>query len=282
MDAVRSNRFGFLSTDSANVAVVMHDEEVPNRNRGEAWRITRPVYLQTGDNVDIVNVIENADYEKNDFSSEFWEEAARIYRVMSGEYEEDTDTDIKCEKPDSSFETKFLYNIIHTLNTCGASTDLWSKVLRNAQYYEIEDSKISSSIDEKENKFSESSFESVNYIPEIDEIYNWGLYCYSIHNSDIEMDTLWLRIEDETGEIKEFPIVENNCKGSIVSINPDFGSVDSNHLSDKVQECLEKEMIGGESDVEKSLTKMVKNADLSDKTEKFIKNATDSEIIKNA
>jgi hypothetical protein len=279
MDAVRSNRFGYVSTDSTNVAVIMHDEEVPNRNHGQAWRITRPVCIQTSDNVDIVNVIENADYEKNNFSSDFWEEAARIYRVVSDEYDEDTDTDINCENPDSSFETDFLYNIIHTLNNCGASTDLWGKVLRDAQYHKIEDSKIDGSIDENEQEFSESSFDAVNYIPEIYEIYNWGLYCYSIHNEDIEMDTLWLRIEDETGDIKEFPIIENNGKGSIVSINPKFGSVDSNHLSNEAQESLEEQIIAGETDIERSLTKMVKNTELSDKTEKLVDNATQSEII---
>lgn len=283
MDATRSKRFGYLSTDSANIATIMHDEKVPNRNHGEAWRVTQPVYIKTDNIVDVVSTFEDNKYTKNNFSIGFWNQVAKIYRVVSPNFEDTGEnTEIKYKKnTKNSFEAHFLHNIVHTLNSCGPSSELWYTVLEDAQWNRIEDSETGdiNLFGDDNRTFKESSFKDVEYIPSVNQVDEWGLYCYSIDYQEQKMNSLWIRMKDNSGDVVEYPLIEDNEMGAIVSIKPDFGSLESNHISKEAQEALENQFIGGESNSEERLTDLIGNMDLCSKTEYVINNATESTDI---
>lgn len=285
MDATRSKRFGYLSTESANIATIMHDEKVPNRNHGEAWRVTQPVYIKTKTNsiIDVVSEFEDNEYTKKNFSMGFWNEVAKIYRVVSSGFEEKgKNIDIKYnESTKNSFEAHFLQNIVHTLSSCGLSSELWSTVLEDAQWNRIEDPETGdiNLFGDDNRTFKESNFKTVEYIPSVSQVDEWGLYCYSMDYENQRTNSLWIRMRNNTGDVAEYPLIEDNEIGSIVSIEPDFGEIESNHISKEAQEALEDQTIGGESNFEERLTDLIQRIDLCSKTEYVIGNATESTEI---
>lgn len=287
LDAVRSQRFGYLSTERADMAIVLYDKKVGNRNHGEDWQIPKPVFLRTHEPTDLVTIVENAEsVEKNNFSQGFWEQVAKIYRVLSPEYSEDgSDTEVQPQNAENQFETQFVNNIIHTVNNYGPSHELWESVLSDAQWNRIQDAETGdvSIFSEDERTFKESVFTNVDYIPSIDEVQGWGLYSYSWRHEGKEVDSLWVRIQGDNGNIKEFPLVENlNGLGSIVSTNPDFGGIESNHISRPLQQCLTSSTVGGETQMEEDLSQAVKSASLSDKTRQYVSRAVDSSTVENS
>lgn len=284
LDAVRSQRFGYLSTENADMAIVLYDDMVENRNHGKAWQVPKPVFLRTDEPTDLVTVAENAEsIEKNNFSRGFWEEVAKIYRVLSPEYPEDgSETEVQPQSAENLFESQFINNIIHAVNNHGPSHELWESVLSDAQWNRIEDAETGdvSIFSEDERTFEESLFDDVEYIPSVDEVQEWGLYSYSWRHEGKEVDSLWVRIRGENGNVKEFPLVENlNGLGSVVSTNPDFGGIESNHISQTLQQALESGTTNGEDDVESKLAEVVHTTNLSDKTASYIQKATQSTDI---
>lgn len=286
MDAVRSKRFGYLSTDQANIAIIMYDDSVPNRNGGDAWRVPRPVFVQSDGPVDFVDLVEDPqNYEKNNFSNSFWEEAAKIYRIVSPEYENTPeDTKFNAENAENEFETAFLNNIVGILNNNGVSSEIWNHVLEDAQWNRIEDNEtgdVNLFGGEEEKTFADSEFKDNDYIPPIDQINEWGLYSYSWRHNGCAVDSLWVRFKTENGETREYPIIENlHGVSTVVSINPDFGSIDSNYVSESVLEALEnKEPLQNGDSVENALVEMVQDIELSEKSQYFIQNATESTKI---
>lgn len=283
MDAARSKRFGYISTESANIATVMHDEKVPNRNMGEAWRSTRPVYIKTNGIVDVVAEFENNNYTKNNFSTGFWNEVAKVYRIVSPDFEDDGENaEIEYDdNTDNDFEARFLQNIVHTLSTCGSSSELWSSVLQDAQFNRIENSGAGNVniFGEDDICFKESEFNGVEYIPSVEQIDKWGLYCYNAEYDGEKMNSLWIRMKNSKGDILEYPLIENNKIGAIVSIVPEFGSLGSDYISKDAQIALENQDVGGVSNHEERLTDQVRDIDLNNKTKYVIENATESTNI---
>lgn len=285
MDAVRSKRFGYISTEEANIAITLYDDLVENRNFGGSWRVPKPVFIQTEEPVDVVEIVENADYyDKCNFSGGFWEEIAKIYRGVSEHYE-NPDVDIIPRNGENDFEAMFISHTLNVLMNEGPTHELWNTVLSDAQFNRIEDNETGdvNLFGEDENRdFVESEFHSNDYIPNPEELEEWGLYSYSWRKDGCEVDSLWVRFRDKNG-VKEYPLIENlNGLTSIVSTEPDFGTVESNHISEKVQEALAEGRVLFEdgTDVEQALTETVDAVEnMSDKTSFFIENATESERV---
>lgn len=284
MDAVRSKRFGYISSEKATVATILHDELVENRNFGEQWRVTRPVFLRTTEPTDMVKFVENTEeHQKNNFSESFWEEIAKLYRAISDGYDEGEDTEIVPQNGENHFESMFISNTLNVVLNEGSSRDLWYTVIEESQWNRIEDCEtgnINIFGEDDRRTFEESKFENSEYIPSPESVDNWGLYNYSWRHEGNEVDSLWVRFRvDKT--VKEYPLVENsNGLCSVVSVDPDFGSISSDHIEPKVQNALENgSILEQDTDVNRSLTEMVKSVESSDRTEYFIQNATDSNKI---
>lgn len=223
-----------------------------------------------------MNVAENAEsIEKNNFSQSFWEEVAKIYRVLSPEYPQNGfDTEVQPQNAENQFEAQFINNIIYAVNNHGSSHELWKSVLLDAQWNRIEDAETGdfSIFSEDERTFEESVFDDVESIPSVDEVQEWGLYSYSWRHEGKEVDSLWVRILGENGNVKEFPLVENlNGFGSVVSTNPEFGGIESDHISQTLQKALESGTTNGED--------VVHTTNLSDKTASYTQKATQSTDI---
>lgn len=283
MDAVRSKRFGYIDSSDLRIAVILHDKDVENRNNGDAWQRPCPVFIEGESSVDISEVVENAEeYEKKNFSSEFWNEAAKVYRIVSPDYDEDgSESEVNYDNIENEFEVNFLLNIVHILNEEGASHQIWHTVLEDAQWNRIEDCETGDVelFGDRHKTFTESNFKGTQYIPEPEEVKDWGLYAYNWTYDEQEVESLWVRFKGSNGNVKEYPLVESlDGLGSVVSTDPDFGTIESNHISKSVQKALEN---GGSVDSEKELRliQSVNSADLSDTTSKYLDKATESQDI---
>lgn len=281
MDAVRSKRFGYISSDKATVATILHDELVGNRNFGGDWRISRPVFLRTSEPADIVRLIENAEeHRKNNFSDSFWEEIAKLYRAISEHYEGGEDVEIIPQNGANEFEAMFISNTLNVVLNEGPSHDLWHTVIEESQWSRVDDAEtgdVNVLGEDGDRSFEQSKFEDQKYIPQSDDMDSWGLYSYSWRHEGKEVDSLWIRFRSGD-EIKEYPLIESsNGLCSIVSVEPDFGSIESDHISDEVQTALSNsEVLETGTSVEQSLTEMVKSVETCDKTQYFIDNARNS------
>lgn len=278
MDAVTAERIGYLTNDGVQIAAVMYDEAVEERNNGSAWKKSRPMSIVTEGPVDITSIIQDpTEFNKHNFSQEFWEECAKVYRFASQHEEQEENEEIIFENIPSDFEVKFLNSIIGVCERGeGFTHDVWNNIIQDSEWEHIEDNKTGdvTLTEESDREFKESTFTDQNYIPDPSEVDEWGLYDYSYSNEHIDSHTIWVRLK-QADDIVEYPLVydTDGCM-FIVSSSPDFGAFCSNHISPDVQEALEK------SQVIDDLTKCVSDTKLCSKTEKYILNATDSQIVK--
>lgn len=283
MDAVRSKRFGYIETDDVQITIILHDKDVENRNHGEAWQRPSPIFVKGDSSVDVASIVENAeDYDKESFSNGFWEETAKVYRIVSPDYEDSgEDTRIDYDRLDNKFEVEFLSNIVHVLNNEGVSHQIWSNVLEDAQWNRIDDCETGdvNLFGDEQGSFVESNFESTEYVPNPEEVEKWGLYAYNWEFEGRNVESLWVRFKGTNGTVKVYPLVESlDGLGSIVSTDPDFGSIESNHISESLQKALEN--IGTmEDEVDNRMVSAVQSASLSDTTADYIGRATESEEI---
>lgn len=283
MDAVRSKRFGYIETEDVQIAIILHDKDVENRNHGEAWQRPSPIFVKGDSSVDVASIVENAeDYEKKFFSNGFWEETAKVYRIVSTDYEDSgEDTEIDYDRLGNEFEVDFLSNIVHVLNNEGVSHQIWSNVLEDAQWNRIDDCETGdvNLFGDEQGSFVESNFEGTEYVPDPEEVEKWGLYAYNWEFEGRNVESLWVRFTGTNGTVKEYPLVESlDGLGSIVSTDPDFGSIESNHISESLQKALEN--IGTmEDEVDNRMVSAVQSASLSDTTADYISRATESEEI---
>lgn len=284
MDAVRSKRFGYIKTEDVQIAIILHDKDVENRNHGEAWQRPSPIFVKGDSSVDVTSIVENAeDYEKKSFSNGFWEETAKVYRIVSPDYEDSgEDTEIDYDRLDNEFEVDFLSNIVHVLNNEGVSHQIWSNVLEDAQWNRIDDCETGdvNLFDDEQRSFAESNFEGTEYVPNPEEVEQWGLYAYNWEFEGRNVESLWVRFKGSNGTVKEYPLVESlDGLGSIVSTDPDFGSIESNHISESLQKALEN-MGSMDDEVDNRMVSAVQSASLSDTTADYISRATESEKIR--
>lgn len=283
MDAVRSKRFGYIETDNIKIAIILYDQDVENRNNGEAWQRPHPVFVKGDSPVDVSEVVENTEkYESKSFSQAFWTEAAKVYRIISSDYEEDgSRSEINYDKLQNEFEVEFLSNIIHILNNEGASHQIWNTVLEDAQWNRIDECETGDVelFGDSNKSFSESNFVGTKYVPDPDNVEEWGLYAYNLTHEERELVSIWVRFKGSNGTVKEYPLIESlDGLGSIVSTDPDFGTIESNHISNSLQTALES--VGSVDDEEDSrILKSVKSANLSSTTAKYLDNATESQKI---
>lgn len=281
MDAVRSKRFGYISSDKATVATILYDELVDNRNFGDDWRISRPVFLRTNEPTDVAKFVENAEeHRKNNFSDGFWEEIAKLYRAISEHYENGEDVEIVPKNGANEFEAMFISNTLNVVLNEGPSHDLWHTVIEESQWSRVDDAEtgdVNILGKEGDRSFKKSRFKDQEYIPQPENMDSWGLYSYSWRHEGKEVDSLWLRFR-LGDEIKEYPLIESsNGLCSIVSVEPDFGSIESNHISEEVQTALSNsEILKTGTGVEESLTEVVNSVEACNKTRYFIDNAQDS------
>ena len=63
-----------------------------------------------------MEVVENTEkYEKKRFSNDFWAEAAKVYRIVSPDYDADgSELEVDYDNLQNEFELDFLSNIVHS------------------------------------------------------------------------------------------------------------------------------------------------------------------------
>lgn len=175
-----------------------------------------------------------------------------------------------------NLKKRFLNNIIAIFNQGnGFTQDIYSHVLSDAEWNRIEDCKTGdvSLFGDEENTFEESTFTTQNYLPSMEDVDEWGLYDYSFTSEFANTTSLWVRIK-KGDNIQEFPLVYDTDESLVVvSSNPDFGDVQSNHITEEIQEAFES------SEVVDSMTNMIAFTELSSEVEQYISNATESTDI---
>lgn len=277
MDAVVAKRVGYISNNNVQMATVMHDESVKERNNGGAWKNARPMAIVTDEPVDLAAVFQNVtDYTQNNFSPEFWEECAKVYRQTSTYEEGESNPVIDYPSIESDFEVKFLSSIIEVCERGeGFTHDVWSNIIQDSEWSHIEDNKTGdvNLYSEQEKTFEESVFTNQKYIPDPSEVDEWGLYDYSLTTENIDSQTIWVRFKFNDNIVEHPLVYDTDSRMFILSSSPDFGGMNSSHISDDVQKALENGV------TRCRLTNMINETELCSKTKKYIRNATDSQPV---
>lgn len=278
IDAVNSARRGIIDGDGFVMVARMHDESIPNKNNGSAFKQTIPLVIETNGPICIETVFNTtSEFELRNLSDDFWEEADLMYRDFSpnGTVEKGEDYNIE-DLP--HIEQEVLMNI-HSVAERGnqISREATNEILRAASR-ELKDMDFLP--DESGREFTEGTYTNNQpYLPDIDSLSRWGLYTYNWDTDRLNSCSLWVRYETQAGEVKEAPLLYNTDGISVlVSMDVEFGHVGEAYAD----EALLKALNGDDVELtgfNKQLYQMAQNLSLGPKTEDFLNNVEDSEEI---
>lgn len=286
MDAVESKRVGILQGDEFDLAAIMHDMSVPERNNGRFFRTSRPVGIRTQEPVSIEHIFNTAQkYDQYNFSQSFWQEADKMYRAVSQhhEFNEEEEFDFRrCMQTGQAgeFEAFFLSNINHILSTQGASHEIWSDFLEDARWNRVEDSEIGDTVsiygEQDDTTFTESDFSEQLYLPSDTQVERWGLYNYHHDGDGFDMFSLWYRFQTGGDSIKEVPLIDyTGGRASILSSDPDFGDINDNHITDDLAMALEDQEVRDDlSRLDTRLVEAIQNIEIGERTQEILDSAT--------
>lgn len=295
MDAVESKRVGILQGDDFDLAAIMHDMSVPERNNGKFFRTARPVCIHTTEPVSLEHIFNTAsEYNQHNFSEEFWQEADKTYRSVSNEYELEEDEEFNFERcmqkgRTGQFEAHFLSNIHHILVSESTTHEIWSNFLEDARWNRVEDCEtgdvdISLYGDRDDTTFTESDFSEQLYLPSDSQVEHWGLYNYNHEGDGFDMYSLWYRFKTSGGSIEEVPLIDyTGDRVSVLSSDPDFGSLQDNHITEDLAMALEdREVRDDLSRLDKRLVEAVQNIEVGERTQEILDSATVATPVKSS
>lgn len=287
MDAVESKRVGILQGDNFDLAAIMHDMSVPERNNGRFFRTARPVAIRTSEPVSLEHIFNTAEaHDQYNFSEEFWQEADKTYRAVSPDHEfgEDEEFDFgRCMGTDrvGDFEAHFLSNIHHILANQGPSHEIWSNFLEDARWNRVEDSEMGDVDvtlygDRKDKTFTESDFSEQLYLPSESQVDRWGLYNYNHEGDGFDMYSIWYRFQTSGGSVSEVPLIDyTGNRASVMSSDPDFGGIEDHHISEELAMALEdREVRDDLSRLDTRLVEAIQDMAVGERTQEILDSAT--------
>lgn len=247
-DAMQSRRFGFLTGDNFSIAAIMY-ANTKTAAMSDAWRNPKPIFIKSDQPIDIVDIIENNQYEPQNLSQEFWDKCVNLYDAIHN-------NNVSIESLSDTTEQRLfngLCNVIYD-DEDEISADLYNNVVKWAN--------IRDQMQREHTPFQESDFTNQTYIPPYTDGLEFQLLNYETDNTN----SLWVRIGEQ-----EYPIIyDTDDMGMMISTTVDSGTIDSSLLDTNTCRALEqRETIN-------AYTTDILSIEHSDKVATYLNRATDA------